>query len=74
MQTLHNLNEGICLHPELQLQVLFSLMFSIFFFLNVLASEELAGFEEAWKGKARKHLPGWSEGFKCMMVRLRMPF
>jgi len=49
-------------------------VFKLLLFLNVLASEELAGFEEAWKGKARKHLPGWSEGFKCMMVRLRMPF
>lgn len=23
---------------------------------------ELAGFEEAWEGNARKHLPGWTEG------------
>ena len=25
-------------------------------------SDELSGFEEAWKGNARKHLPGWNEG------------
>lgn len=25
--------------------------------------DELVGFEEAWKGNARKHLPGWSEEF-----------
>lgn len=25
--------------------------------------DDLAGFEETWKGKARKSLPGWSEGF-----------
>ncbi|XP_052170759.1 uncharacterized protein LOC127786980 [Diospyros lotus] len=31
--------------------------------LHNLNEEELAGFEEAWKGKARKHLPAWSEGF-----------
>ncbi|CAL5429757.1 unnamed protein product [Camellia sinensis] len=31
--------------------------------LHNLNEEELSGFEEAWKGNARKHLPGWSEGF-----------
>lgn len=25
-------------------------------------SDELDGFEEVWKGKARKHLPGWTGG------------
>lgn len=25
--------------------------------------DELGGFEEAWKGNVRKHLPGWSEEF-----------
>lgn len=25
--------------------------------------DELPVFEEAWKGSARKHLPGWDEGF-----------
>ncbi|GFZ01210.1 glycine-rich protein [Actinidia rufa] len=27
-----------------------------------LNEDELSGFEEAWKGNARKHLPGWNEG------------
>ncbi|CAK9144276.1 unnamed protein product [Ilex paraguariensis] len=31
--------------------------------LHNLNEDELAGFEKSWKGKARKHLPGWSEGF-----------
>lgn len=30
--------------------------------LHNINEEELSGFEEVWKGKARKHLPGWSEG------------
>ncbi|KAM7491272.1 hypothetical protein LguiA_034193 [Lonicera macranthoides] len=30
--------------------------------LHNLNEGELAGFEEAWKGNARKHLPGWTEG------------
>lgn len=25
--------------------------------------DELPNFEQAWKGKARKHLPGWNEHF-----------
>ena len=25
--------------------------------------DEIAGFEEAWNGNARKHLPGWSGSF-----------
>lgn len=29
---------------------------------------ELAGFEERWKGKARKHLPGWSDGHNTQDV------
>ena len=24
-------------------------------------SDELVGFEDAWKGNAQKHMPGWSE-------------
>ncbi|GAB4834251.1 hypothetical protein Ancab_032517 [Ancistrocladus abbreviatus] len=28
--------------------------------LHNLKEDELTGFEEAWKGNARKHLPGWS--------------
>ncbi|KAK9277285.1 hypothetical protein L1049_006825 [Liquidambar formosana] len=31
--------------------------------LHNLNEDELTGFEEAWKGNARKHLPGWSERF-----------
>ncbi|KAF8380436.1 hypothetical protein HHK36_027923 [Tetracentron sinense] len=31
--------------------------------LHNLNEDELVGFEEAWKGKAKKHLPGWNEGF-----------
>ncbi|XP_057510004.1 uncharacterized protein LOC130792496 isoform X2 [Actinidia eriantha] len=30
--------------------------------LHNLNEDELSGFEEAWKGNARKHLPGWNEG------------
>lgn len=30
--------------------------------LNFYAkTDELAGFDEAWKGSARERLPGWSE-------------
>lgn len=29
--------------------------------LHNLDQDELAGFEETWKGKAQKHLPGWSD-------------
>ncbi|XWS49812.1 hypothetical protein CRYUN_Cryun12cG0035000 [Craigia yunnanensis] len=31
--------------------------------LHNLNEDELAGFEEAWNGNARKHLPGWSGSF-----------
>ncbi|XP_043694668.1 uncharacterized protein LOC122645425 [Telopea speciosissima] len=31
--------------------------------LHNLNEDELAGFEESWKGNAIKHLPGWSDGF-----------
>ncbi|XP_042481416.1 myeloid leukemia factor 1-like [Macadamia integrifolia] len=31
--------------------------------LHNLNEDELPGFEESWQGNARKHLPGWSEGF-----------
>ncbi|XP_057462555.1 uncharacterized protein LOC130752736 isoform X4 [Actinidia eriantha] len=30
--------------------------------LHNLNEDELSGFEEAWKGNARKHLSGWNEG------------
>ncbi|XP_051137232.1 uncharacterized protein LOC127255634 [Andrographis paniculata] len=30
--------------------------------LHNLNEDELTGFEEAWKGSARRNLPGWSEG------------
>lgn len=30
--------------------------------LHNINEDELAGFEETWKGKARNHLPGWTEG------------
>ncbi|KAJ4956190.1 hypothetical protein NE237_012973 [Protea cynaroides] len=30
--------------------------------LHNLNEDELVGFEEAWRGDARKHLPGWDEG------------
>ncbi|KAK4802338.1 hypothetical protein SAY86_000541 [Trapa natans] len=29
--------------------------------LHNLNQDDLMGFEEAWKGKARKHLPGWTD-------------
>ena len=30
------------------------------------AIDDLAGFEEAWKGKARQHLPGWNPGLDML--------
>nr|XP_043634474.1 uncharacterized protein LOC122605577 [Erigeron canadensis] len=30
--------------------------------LHNINEDELGGFEEAWKGEARKHLPGWTGG------------
>ncbi|XP_024994554.1 uncharacterized protein LOC112527927 [Cynara cardunculus var. scolymus] len=30
--------------------------------LHNINEDELAGFEKAWKGKATKHLPGWTDG------------
>lgn len=33
--------------------------------LHNLNQDELAGFEETWKGNARKHLPGWNNGMNC---------
>lgn len=32
--------------------------------LHNLHEDELAGFEEAWKGNARKYLPGWNGDFR----------
>ncbi|XP_077235514.1 uncharacterized protein LOC143877386 isoform X2 [Tasmannia lanceolata] len=34
--------------------------------LHNLNKDDLAGFEEAWKGKARKHLPGSNQGFDML--------
>lgn len=31
--------------------------------LHNLNQDELPGFNEAWKGSAREHLPGWNQGF-----------
>lgn len=31
--------------------------------LHNLNEDELAGFEQSWKGNAQKHMPGWSENF-----------
>lgn len=31
--------------------------------LHNLNEDELTGFEQAWNGNARRHLPGWREGF-----------
>ncbi|XP_062074114.1 uncharacterized protein LOC133778260 [Humulus lupulus] len=31
--------------------------------LHNLNEDEISGFEEAWKGKAQKHLPGWTGNF-----------
>ncbi|XAR70407.1 hypothetical protein NMG60_11027251 [Bertholletia excelsa] len=36
--------------------------------LHNLNENELSSFEEAWKGNARKHLPGWDEGFNVNEV------
>ncbi|KAL3499483.1 hypothetical protein ACH5RR_038576 [Cinchona calisaya] len=36
--------------------------------LHNLEEDQLAGFEQTWKGKARKHLPGWSEGLNTQEV------
>lgn len=34
--------------------------------LHNLNEDELTGFEEAWSGNARKHLPGWSGSFTTL--------
>ncbi|KAG1360745.1 myeloid leukemia factor 1 [Cocos nucifera] len=34
--------------------------------LHNLNENDLAGFEEAWKGKARQHLPGWNPGLDML--------
>lgn len=31
--------------------------------------EELDGFDEAWNGKARQHLPGWNQGYGMLENR-----
>ncbi|CAL5431939.1 unnamed protein product [Camellia sinensis] len=31
--------------------------------LHNLNEDELAGFEQSWKGNAERHLPGWDDGF-----------
>ncbi|CDP09883.1 unnamed protein product [Coffea canephora] len=36
--------------------------------LHNLEEDQLAGFEEAWKGKARKHLPGWTDGLNTEVI------
>ncbi|PIN03631.1 hypothetical protein CDL12_23844 [Handroanthus impetiginosus] len=36
--------------------------------LHNLNEDELIGFEDAWRGSARKHLPGWSEAFASQDV------
>ena len=32
----------------------------------VLLTDELAGFDETWNGKARQHLPGWNQGYDML--------
>lgn len=61
MQTLHNLNQGTLILYYIN-------PYSSFFFLSVLTNifvlsctDELTGFEQAWNGNAKKHLPGWRE-------------
>lgn len=34
--------------------------------LHNLNEDELAGFDETWKGKARQHLPGWNQGYDTL--------
>ncbi|KAG8374790.1 hypothetical protein BUALT_Bualt10G0032300 [Buddleja alternifolia] len=36
--------------------------------LHNLNEDELHGFEEAWKGNARKHIPGWNQEFATQNV------
>ncbi|XP_068635134.1 uncharacterized protein [Aristolochia californica] len=36
--------------------------------LHNLNEDELTGFEQSWRGNARKHLPGWDQGFYNMDV------
>lgn len=67
VQALHNLNEG-----DFFFNSFFSGYMIIFFFASLcfllvtqfhpLSADELGSFEESWKGKAKKHLPGWDEG------------
>ena len=32
----------------------------------MLVTDELAGFDETWKGKARQQLPGWNQGYDML--------
>lgn len=34
--------------------------------LHNLNEDELPGFSETWKGKARQHLPGWNQGYDML--------
>ncbi|ONK80478.1 uncharacterized protein A4U43_C01F18140 [Asparagus officinalis] len=34
--------------------------------LHNLHEDELVGFDETWKGKARQHLPGWNQGYDML--------
>ncbi|KAK6158044.1 hypothetical protein DH2020_005358 [Rehmannia glutinosa] len=59
MQTLHNLNEGNLMLSMRCLWQFGSLVTNIDIYFCL---DELTGFEEAWKGNVRKHLPGLSGG------------
>jgi len=70
MQTLHNLNEGICVHIVWIVhgscrERCFGCLMVVFCVLYFYLSDELSVFEDTWRGSARKHLPGWSEGFNA---------
>lgn len=62
MQTLHNINQGTT--RALYNMDTYSFLFPPFVLSNVFmfsCSDELPRFEEAWKGNAKMHLPGWSK-------------
>lgn len=66
MQTLHNIDEGLLAYTQFLLCDTLTTIGSMPLYVSIAESsasfftDELAGFEEEWKGKGQKYLPGWS--------------
>lgn len=63
-QILHNLNEGLFLMPAMIIFVCVFLDAHVHqdYYLRFFP-DELAGFDEDWKGNAKKHMPNWRDEF-----------